>query len=121
MCAAPFHRYFLGFGLTQFVSFVRFVFTFVHSRTWYKFQFSNLKFNHFRDFSDFRVTLFCVSSRLLAALHGVKERIRPIGVKHLIAIHHRHQILSVADVDNVMGISRQYFLNVRTVLFVRNN
>ena len=42
------------------------------------------------------------------ALYWIKESIRVRRIKDLIAIHHRDQILSIGEVNDVMRISRQH-------------
>lgn len=45
---------------------------------------------------------------------GKQEGIRIIGVKHFIAVHHRNQIISFGEVDNVVGVAGEHMddLNV---------
>ena len=41
-------------------------------------------------------------------LNFLEIRIRLIRIKYLITVHYRHEVFSVAEVDNVVRISRQH-------------
>lgn len=46
--------------------------------------------------------------RSITILHLLKKRIRPPGVKDLIAVHHCDKILCLAEVYDVVGIAREH-------------
>ena len=50
------------------------------------------------DGSEITITLF----------HWVEIRIRTLRVKDFVAIHYRYQVLGIAQVDDVVGITRQH-------------
>ena len=41
-------------------------------------------------------------------LHLLEVRVRLAGVEDLVAVHHRHQILGVGEVDNVVRVAWQH-------------
>ena len=44
----------------------------------------------------------------LSLFHRLKESIRPPRIKHLIAIHHRHQILRLRKIDDIVRVPGQH-------------
>ena len=51
--------------------------------------------------------LFCHFERSRKILlYRFKKRIRLVRIKHLIAIHHRHQVLRLGKIDDIMRVPR---------------
>ena len=48
------------------------------------------------------------SSRKYLLLHFFRKRIRMISIKYLITNHHRHQILCLRQINNIMGPTRNH-------------
>ena len=41
-------------------------------------------------------------------LHRFKVRIGFRGIKYLVAVHHRHEVLGIGEVDDVVGVAREH-------------